>query len=72
MDVEEAVNTPEVGATADVMSAMLALMVKTKRLAKLPALRVVTVAVVTAVVLDEAPMVALMNDSLGRWYSLYC
>ena len=72
MDVEEAVNKPEVGATADVMSVMLALIVKTKRLAKLPALRVVTVAVVTAVVLDEAPMVALMNDSSGRWYSLYC
>jgi hypothetical protein len=72
MDVEETVNKPEVGATADVMSAMLALIVTTKRLAKLPALRVVTVAVVTAVVLDEAPMVAHMNDSSGRWYSLYC
>jgi hypothetical protein len=72
MDAEEAVNKPEVGATADVMSALLASMVKMKRLVKSPALRVVTVAVITAVDLDEAPMVALMNDSSGRWYSLYC
>jgi hypothetical protein len=48
MDTEEAVIKPEVGATADVMSAMLVLMVKTKTLVKSPALRVVTVAVVTA------------------------
>ena len=60
MDAEEAV------------SALLASTVKMKTLAKSPALRVVTVAVVKAVVLDEAPMVALMNDSSGRWYSLYC
>ena len=72
MDVVEAVNKPEVGATADAMSALLALTVKTKTLVISLALRIVTVAVVTAVVLDEAPMVALMNDSSGRWYSLYC
>ena len=65
-------NKPVVGATADVMSALLASPVKTRTLVKSPALRVVTVAVVTAVALDEAPMVALMNDSSGRWYSLYC
>jgi len=72
MVAEEAVNKPEVGATADVMSALLASTVKTKTLVKSPALRVVTVAVITAMALDEVPMVALMNDSSGRWYSLYC
>ena len=70
MDVEEAMNKPEVGATADVMSALLAWTVKTKTLANSPALRIVTVAVVTAVDLDEAPMAEITNDSSGRWYSL--
>ena len=72
MDVDEAVNKPEVGATADTMSALLALTVRMKILANSPALTIVTVAVVMAVVLDEAPMAVLMNDSSGRWYLLYC
>jgi hypothetical protein len=72
MDAEEAENKPEVGATADAMSAMLGLTVETRTLLNSPALRIVTVAVVTAVALDEAPMAVLMNDSLGHWYSLYC
>ena len=72
MDVDEAVNKPEVGAMADAMSALLALMVRMKIRANSPALTIVTVAVVMAVVLDEAPMAVLMNDSSGRWYLLYC
>ena len=72
MDVDEAVNKPEVGAMADAMSALLALTVKTRRLVNSPALRIVTVAVVMAVALDEAPMAVLMNDSSGHCYSLYC
>ena len=67
-DVEDAENKPKVGAMADAMSALLVLMVKTRTLVNSPALRIVTVAVVTAVALDEVPMVALMNDSSGRWY----
>ena len=63
---------PAVGATADAMSALLALTVRMKRRANSPALTIVTVAVVMAVVLDKAPMAALMNDSSGRWYLLYC
>jgi hypothetical protein len=70
MVAEEAVNQPEEGATADAMSALLVLMVKTRTLVTSPALRIVTVAVVTAVDLDEAPMAEITNDSSGRWYSL--
>ena len=72
MDVDEAVNKPEVGAMADAMSALLALTVRMKIRVNSPALTIVTVAVVMAVVLDKAPMAVLMNDSSGRWYLLYC
>jgi hypothetical protein len=70
MDAEEAVNKPEGGATADAMSALLALTVKMRTQVNSPALSIVTVAVVMAVDLDKAPMAELMNDSSGRWYSL--
>jgi hypothetical protein len=64
MNVVEVVKKPEVGATADAMSALLALTVKMKTRVSLPTLRTATVAVVTATDSDEAPMLAkIMNDS---------